>query len=106
MTSNKIQDVLPGFVPLYIGMPVVLKSKNISTDLRITNGSQGFVRSIHTSIFPAGFTYCTCVLVEFPNSKVALPGLPQGYFPIVPTKTSFSTILTTEDGTSPTVLIT
>jgi len=106
MSSVKLQNTLPGFVPLYIGMPVVLKTKNISTDLGITNGSQGFVRSIQTEICPAGLTFCTCVLVEFPHSKVALPGLPKGHFPIVPVKTTFTTLLTTEDGTTFTIHVT
>jgi len=92
--------MLPGFVPLYIGMPVVLKTRNISTDLGITNGSQGIVRSIQTKICSVGLTYCTCILVEFPDSKVALPGLLRSYFPIVPMKTTFTTLLTTEDGTT------
>ena len=99
LTSSKLQDCLPGFVPLYVGMPVVLKCKNISTDLHITNRSQGLVRDIHTAaICPAGFTYCTCVLVEFPNGKVELSGLLKGYFLIVPVQSKFSTRLITDDG--------
>jgi len=38
-----------------------------------------------------GLTYCSCVIVEFPDSPVQLDGLPQGYFPIVPVTWSFST---------------
>ena len=76
MSSSKMKDCLPGFVPLYIGMPIVLKCKNISTDLGITNGSQGYVCALHTGISSTGFTYCSCVLVEFPDSKVTIPGLP------------------------------
>ena len=106
MSSVKLQNTLPGFVPLYVGMPVMLKTKNISTDLGITNGSQGFVRSIQTEICPAGLTFGTCVLVEFPHSKVALPGLPKGHFPIVPVTTTFTTLLTAEDGTTFTIHVT
>ena len=106
MTSVKFQNVLPGFVPLYVGMPIVLKTKNISTDLGITNGSQGIVRSIQTEICPVGLTYCTCVLAEFPDSKVTLPGLPKGYFPIVPVKSTFTTLLTDQDGTTSTIQVT
>ena len=98
LSSSKLQNALPGFIPLYIGMPAVLRMRNISTDLGITNGLQGFVCHIYTSICPAGFTYCTCALVEFPNSKVRLSGLPKGYFPIVPMKWSFTTLLMAEDG--------
>jgi hypothetical protein len=106
LTSSRLQNALPGFVPLYVGMPVVLRMKNISTDLGITNGSQGYVRQIYTSICPVGFTYCTCAIVEFPDSKVSLPGLPKGYFPILPTKWTFTTLLTTEDGTTVSIQLT
>ena len=34
---------LPGFVPLYVGMPIILRNKNIATELGITNGAQGIV---------------------------------------------------------------
>ena len=97
LTSSKIQNALPGFVPLYVGMPVVLRTKNISTDLGITNGSQGIVRQIYTSICQQGLTYCTMAMVEFPDSKVHLSGLPKGYFPILPVKWTFTTQITTDD---------
>jgi hypothetical protein len=106
MSSSKVRDGLPGFIPLYTGMPVVLRTKNISTDLGIMNGSQGFVRSLQTAVCPEGFTYCTCVLVEFPDSNVTLPGLPKGYFPIVPVKSTFTTQLVSEDGTTYTIRLT
>ena len=41
--------------------------------------------------------YCTCAIVEFQN-KISLPGLPPTYFPVVPIKTSFTTIITLESG--------
>jgi PIF1-like helicase len=53
---NGIQSSLPGFLPLYEGMPVVLRSKNLSTDLKITNGSQGIIRKIFTKTCTSGFT--------------------------------------------------
>ena len=93
MSSSKLMDALPGFLPLYVGMPIVLKSKNISTDLGITNGSQGYVRQFHTNINSMNFTYCSCALIEFPDSRVNLPNLPHGYFPITPVSTSFVTEL-------------
>ena len=106
MSSSKLKDALPGFIPLYISMPIVLRSKNISTDLGITNGSQGIVHKICTKICPAGLTYCTSVLVEFPDSKIALPDLPKGHFPITPVKSTFSTMLTSSDGTKFTIRLT
>jgi len=35
--------VLLGFIALYIGIPVILKGRNLSTDLKITNGSKGII---------------------------------------------------------------
>jgi hypothetical protein len=99
MSSSKLKDALPGFLPLYIGMPVILKCKNISTNLGITNGSQGFVRNFDVKQGPSGRFYSTCVLVEFPNSKVFLPDLPEKWFPIVPVKSTFTTQLSSETGT-------
>lgn len=43
MSSSKLKDTLLGYLPLYIRMPIILKSKNISTDLGITNSCQGYV---------------------------------------------------------------
>ena len=69
MSSSKLQDNLPGILTLYKGLPIVLKNKNISTDLRITNGSQGYIRELYTNfIFPTKQTYCSCAIVEFPDS--------------------------------------
>ena len=99
MSSSKIQDGLPGFLPLYDGMPVILKSKNISTDLGITNGSQGYVRHLHIETTPTtNRFFCTCAIVEFPQSKVCLPDLPNHYFPVLPIKTKFTTQLATTSG--------
>lgn len=90
-SSSKNQGALPGFVPLYIGMPVILRTRNLSTDLKITNGSQGYVRKIDVETSLHGLTYCSCAIVEFPDSPVQLDGLPRGHFPITPVTWSFTT---------------
>ena len=100
------QGSLPGFLSLYVGMPVILHMRNISTDLAITNGSQGYVRKISTSTTVDGFTYSTCVIVEFPDSKIQLLDLPYGHFPITPISWQFTTILPAEDGKQQKVRIT
>ncbi|KAG1891896.1 uncharacterized protein F5891DRAFT_910293, partial [Suillus fuscotomentosus] len=82
-----------GFTALSVGMPVILRLRNVSTDLGITNGSQGTVRHIYTEQCSHDITYATCVLVEFPHSKVHLTGLPKGVFPILPSTWSFTTLL-------------
>src|SRR5260370_312689 len=52
-TSNSVNleqistgDGLPPHLDLYIGAPVVLRNRNLSQELRITNGAQGIVRGI------------------------------------------------------------
>jgi hypothetical protein len=98
MSSSKIKDSLPGYIPLYIGMPIVLKNKNISTDLGIMNGCQGFIRDLHIENPTGDLCHCICAIIEFPHSKVCLSGMPKGYFPIMPVKTSFITYLTSNSG--------
>jgi hypothetical protein len=97
---------LPGYSSLYNGMPVVLHDKNASTDLKLTNGAQGYIRKITTSICPSNFTYATSVIVEFPGSPVHLPGLPKGFFPIEPTNWTFSTELELQPGIKTKVRVT
>lgn len=68
MTKLTADGALPGYIPLYVGMPVILRHRNISTELGITNGSQGIVRQINTDTTPHGFIYSKSLLVEFPKS--------------------------------------
>lgn len=84
------EGAFPGFIPMYIGMPVILCKKNISTELGISNGSQGFLRSFSTATCPSGFTYCTGAIVEFSGSKAALQKLPPKFFPLEPIKWTFT----------------
>ncbi|KAE9397896.1 hypothetical protein BT96DRAFT_940545 [Gymnopus androsaceus JB14] len=82
ISSFSLDKPLPGLLKIYIGMPVILKHNNISTELGITNGASGIIRKIDTKIDANGLTYCTGALVEFPDSNVQLSGLPPKYFPI------------------------
>ncbi|KAG1874167.1 hypothetical protein C8R48DRAFT_593611, partial [Suillus tomentosus] len=93
VTAFSSSGALPGFIPLYVGMPVILRSRNLSTDLGVTNGSQGIVCKIYTALCKNGFTYCTCALVNFTGSRVQIPGLPVGTFPITPISWSFTTLV-------------
>lgn len=90
MSKLTADGALPGFVPLYVGMPVILRHKNISTELHITNGSQGIVRQINTEQTSYGITYAKTIIVEFPKSKATFADLPDHYFPIVPISWSFA----------------
>jgi len=91
VTAIKSSQALPGQLALFEGMPVVLRVRNLSTELGVTNGSQGFIRKIYTSTISEGFVYTPCVLVEFPDSRVRLKNLPKGYFPILPSSWKFTT---------------
>ncbi|KAJ3920279.1 hypothetical protein F5877DRAFT_38409, partial [Lentinula edodes] len=81
-SSGKLRAGLPGVLNLYIGMPVILKHENLNTELGITNGARGYLRKLELSSDSNGVTYCRYALVEFPDSKAQLSGLPKGYFPI------------------------
>ncbi|KAF6755635.1 hypothetical protein DFP72DRAFT_811382, partial [Ephemerocybe angulata] len=81
---------LPGVLPLYIGMPVILRMCNLSTELGITNGSQGVLRKLVTEELEDRTLVPKVAIVHFPNSKVKLDGLPDGHFPIEPVSWSFA----------------
>ncbi|KAG1837640.1 hypothetical protein DFJ58DRAFT_668807 [Suillus subalutaceus] len=100
VTALKLTTPLPKYVALFEGMPVILRSQNLSTELGVTNGTQGIVQKIFTDVCPTGFMYATCVLVEFPHSKVQLSELPKGYYPIVLSTWSFTTSLAHTTGQS------
>ncbi|KAH7909524.1 hypothetical protein BJ138DRAFT_1010674, partial [Hygrophoropsis aurantiaca] len=89
---------LPGFLPFYETMPIILRNRNLSTELGITNGAQGIVRQINYDTNSRGLTSATSVLVEFPQSTVHLPHLPKHYFPITPITWYFSTMLSDGSG--------
>src|SRR5260370_15143285 len=79
-------DGLPPHLDLYIGAPVVLRNRNLSQELCITNGAQGIVRGILREEMSPGSSTCYAMvaLVEFESSPVKLSHLPTGYFPITP----------------------
>lgn len=83
-SSANHNGALPGFLPLYESMPVVLRMRNISSELKITNGSQGIVRKLFTDIDTFGYTYCKCAIIEFRDCLAKVDGLPDHCFPIFP----------------------
>ncbi|KAL1731083.1 hypothetical protein EV714DRAFT_209486, partial [Schizophyllum commune] len=84
---------LPSVIPLYVGMPVILRSRNLCTELGVSNGSQGILVKMYTASCARGYTYCPCVIVHFPLSSVQLSGLPSSCFPIYPIPWRFTTLL-------------
>ncbi|KIO21676.1 hypothetical protein M407DRAFT_45529, partial [Tulasnella calospora MUT 4182] len=96
---------LPGYVALFVGMPVTLRFSNISTELRVANGSQGTVVHIVTEIIGDGLLYATCVLVFFHDSPIQLPDLPRGVFPIRPLIWKFNTSIIDETGVKRTISV-
>ena len=97
------EGALPGFIPLFIGMPVILRNRNISTELGVTNGSQGIVRKIFTEARADNYSVAKCVIVEFPDSTVGIDGLPSHCFPLTPKTWKFNTVLSDSVGNKQTV---
>ena len=85
---------------MYIGMPVIV-TKNIFTELGITNGTKGVIKSIHfeggqsgISENSTGFHHLKhtpkCIIVELDDINVRpLDGLPPNHIPIVTKRGSF-----------------
>jgi len=92
------EGTLLGLIPLYVGMPVILRNRNISTELGITNGSQGIVRKVFTKPCANNYSVAQCVIVEFPDSNVNIPDLPACHFPVVPTTWKFNATITDSTG--------
>lgn len=89
---------LPGFIPLFEGMPVILRGRNLAVKLKIANGSQGYVYKVETAVDEYQVMYAKLALVHFPDSPVQLTGLPQGVYPVKPTTWTFSTTLEIDPG--------
>ena len=96
-SSSQEDKCLPAKLPLFIGMKVILRKNNLSTDLKITNGSEGEVVDILSHIDVCGFKCLDLVLVKFFDSPAKLSFLDKGVFPIKPLSTRFS--ITFEHGT-------
>jgi hypothetical protein len=92
------EGALPGLIPLYVGMPVILRNRNISTELGITNGSQGTVRKVFIKPCTSNYSVAQCVIVEFPDSNVDIPCLPLHHFPLTPTTWKFTTTVADSTG--------
>ena len=90
---------LPRELPLFIGMPVMV-TNNIATELGITNGTEGWVRSIHFrngEVITGDTGYHEIVhpldyiIVELEDvSMRPLDGLPPNHVPIAVKKEGFS----------------
>lgn len=85
---------------LFVGMPVYL-TKNISTELGLTNGSRGIVKEIYLEKEDRGNgclkeykvlkSQPECVIVEIPDSLTnALTGLKCNHVPVFPMQGTFS----------------
>ncbi|KAK0236611.1 hypothetical protein EDD85DRAFT_580394 [Armillaria nabsnona] len=83
----------------------ILRSRNISTDLKITNGAQGFLRFIQTDVDEYSYV-CAKYAVEFPSSDVHLDRLPPGCFPIKPITWTFRHEIQNGEGKSVNVSVT
>ena len=91
-------DGLPQELPLFEGMPVSL-TKNIATELGLTNGTTGIIKSIHFNkeesiteeigFHPLKYTP-DCIIAELDDITMKpLDGLEPNHVPIFPTKGNF-----------------
>ena len=97
--ANTRTKGLPRELKLFVGMPVIVTT-NIKTELGITNGTMGVVKSIHFKNGQVinedtGVHYLEehpdYIIVELDDINVEpLHGLPPNHIPIVPVKKSFS----------------
>lgn len=90
----------------YVGMPVILQSQNILTDLKITNGAQDFLHFIQTNVDEYGYVCTKYAVVEFPGSDVHLDRLSPGCFPIKPITWTFQHEIQNTEGKSVNVSVT
>jgi hypothetical protein len=82
---------LPGSIPLYEGMPVILRNANIATSLKVANGTQCTITKIYSHIHKVTkLTHADCVIVHIPGCKAKFDDLPPECFPIFPVKWSFT----------------
>ena len=91
---------LPRELQLYVGMPVMV-TRNIHTELGVTNGTRGWIRSIHfkrgqvISGTDSGLHHIShqpeYIIVELEDINVEpLQGLPPNHIPIFPQRRSIS----------------
>jgi len=77
--NNKIR---PAVLDLYIGAPIIVRQGNISVELGVTTGAQGFLRGLELEQLNSGDLHAPLAIVEFPDANFQLDGLPQNHFPI------------------------
>ncbi|VDB89145.1 unnamed protein product [Peniophora sp. CBMAI 1063] len=91
------KDMLPGFLPLYVGMPVIYKVRNLAVELGIANGSQGIVVAVETEMDASAYEVAKYALVKFEKCKANLRGLPSGVVPVLPVTSTFSAVARSAD---------
>jgi Helitron helicase-like domain at N-terminus/AAA domain len=87
-SSTIAQGGLPSFIPLAVGMQVALRQRNISTELKIANGSMGTIVQLFTSK-DGSYTFADGAVVHFPNSPLRLSSLPIGCIYLEPHSVSY-----------------
>ena len=93
-TSKKTSiGALPGIIPLFVGAPVILRNKNISINLSITNGQPGIIRDVKMKRLDNELFCADLALVEFPASSVHIEGLPKHYYPIFPISSTITSTI-------------
>jgi hypothetical protein len=95
--NNKIR---PPVLELFIGAPVIIRQGNLSVELGITTGAQGFVRGLELEQLESGDMHASVAIVEFPDADIQLDGLPKNHVPIKAVSGHVSQMMTRKDGNS------
>ncbi|KAE8225183.1 hypothetical protein CF319_g2024 [Tilletia indica] len=80
-----------GRLPLFVGMPVVFRGGNQSVSLGVTNGAFAEIAGYDLEKDRWGYPVAQGLLLRFPRlGDIALTGLPQGCYPIMPSSSHFN----------------
>ncbi|CAG8564631.1 11854_t:CDS:1 [Acaulospora colombiana] len=85
------KNPLPAIIHLAVGMSVILRQRNISPELKISNGSTGVLFCVFTSRY-GDYTCADGAIVYFPASPLRLHGLPVGCVYIPAVQSSYSIV--------------
>lgn len=73
-------EELQSLLTFYEGCPVILRHKNLATELRISKGTQGVLKKVFLNTLCEGKQYAEAVIVHFETSPVQLTGLQEAIF--------------------------
>ena len=81
--GSKNEELL-SLLSFYVGCPVVVRHKNLATELKVSKGTQGILKKVYTKPLTSTKRFATAAIVHFPRSTVQLAGLERGDFVVFP----------------------